>query len=217
MKKLAGIIGIFIILSGFTSYKEYKNFPEPLPTSKGQLIYQEMGCPMCHGHQGLGDGFLAQGLDPKPRNFTSYEEMISVPYQSMYTAIKDGVPHSGMPSFDLNDKQIDAVISYVRSFLTGNHITLNTCANIPQVVSLDNIDTGGKLKIENDKLELVSTSLKAGEITLTPNFSALQKYYKEKQKKMVRVHVSLTKQGKEKKKYLAIIALRINKCVKVKD
>ena len=112
MKKLAGIFGIFFILTGFTSYKEYKDFPEPLPTSEGQLIYQEMGCPMCHGHNGQGDGFLAQGLDPKPRNFTSYEEMISVPYQSMYTAIKDGVPHSGMPSFNLTDKQIDDVITY---------------------------------------------------------------------------------------------------------
>ncbi len=213
MKNIAVIIICFFI-SGFTSYKEYKNFSEPKPTSEGQLTYQEMGCPMCHGHQGLGDGFLAQGLDPKPRNFTSYEEMISVPDQSMYTAIKDGVPHSGMPSFNLNDKEIDAVISYIRSFLTENYITLNTCANVPQVVSLENINIGGPFKIENDKREFVSTSLKAGEITLTPNFPAVRKTYKEKQKKMVRVHINLTKNGKDKKKYLAIIALRINDCIK---
>ncbi|MFT4578945.1 MAG: hypothetical protein ACI9UO_001772 [Nitrospinales bacterium] len=214
MKKLAGIFCIFFILTGFTSYKEYKDFPEPLPTSEGQLIYQEMGCPMCHGFEGFGDGFLASGLDPKPRNFTSFEEMTRIPYQSMYTAIKDGIPHSAMPSFPLSDQQIDSVINYLQSFLTKNYITLNTCSNVPQVVSLENIDTGGKLYIEKDKGELFSASLKAGEITLTPNFAALRKTYKNKQKKMVRVHVSLTKKDKNKKKYLAIIALRIKDCIK---
>mgnify|MGYP006117978537 CR=1 FL=1 len=214
MKKITIILISFFITSGFSNYKEYKNFPEPVPTSKGQLIYQEMGCPMCHGHQGLGDGFLAQGLEPRPRNFTSFKEMRGVPYQSMYTAIKDGVPFSGMPSFELNDKQIDDLISYVRSFLTENYITISTCLNIPQVVSLEKIDTGGQIKIEKDKPELLSTSLKAGEITLTPNFEAMRKAFKEKKSKLVRVHVNLTKVHQGKKKYQAIIALRINNCIK---
>ena len=214
MKKLTIILILFFITSGFANYKEYKKFPEPKPTSKGQLIFQEMGCPMCHGHEGKGNGFLAEGLDPKPRNFTSFKEMKGVPYQSMYTAIKDGIPFTGMPSFKLNDKQIDDVISYVRSFLTKNYITMSTCLNIPQVISLENIDTGGKIDIERDKPELVSASLKAGEITLTPNFAAMYKIFNEKNSKLARVHVNLTKTTQGKKEYLAIIALRINDCIK---
>jgi len=214
MKKIIIILVSFFAASGFANYKEYKNFPDPVPTSEGQKIYQEMGCPMCHGHDGLGDGFLAQGLEPRPRNFTSFEEMKGVPYQSMYTAIKDGVPFSGMPSFALSDKQIDAVISYVRSFLTEHFITISTCLNIPQVVSLENIYAEEKFEIEKDKPELVSTSLKAGEITLTPNFQAMRREFIEKRSKLVRVHINLTKTIQDKKKYLAIIALRINKCIK---
>ncbi len=217
MKKIIGIfalLGLFFFLTGISTYKGYKNFPEPKPTSEGQLIFQEMGCPMCHGHEGRGDGFLAQGLEPKPRNFTSFEEMKGVPYQSMYTAIKDGIPFTGMPSFNLNDAQIDAVISYVRSFLTDNYITINTCSNGSQVVALDKVSTEGQFEIEVDKKELISTQLKAGEITITPNFDALRKLYKEKQTKLVRVHVNLTRKSKGKKKYLAIIAVRINNCIK---
>jgi len=214
MKKITIILISFFITSGFANYKEYKSFPEPVPTSEGQLIFQEMGCPMCHGHQGKGDGFLALGLEPRPRNFTSFEEMKGVPYQSMYTAIKDGIPFTGMPAFNLNDKQIDDVISYVRSFLTENYITISTCLNIPQVVSLENIDTRGQLNIEKDKPELLTTNLKAGEITLTPNFAAMRKIFNEKKTKLARVHVNLTKTHEGKKEYLAIIALRINNCIK---
>jgi hypothetical protein len=214
MKKMIIVLISFFFTSGFANYKEYKNFPEPKPTSKGQLIFQEMGCPMCHGHNGRGNGFLAQGLEPRPRNFTSFEQMKGVPYQSMYTAIKDGISFTGMPSFDLKDEQIDDVISYVRSFLTENYITISTCLNIPQVVSLENIETGGRLNIEKDKPELVSASMKAGEITLTPNIEVVRKLFKEKKSKLLRVHVNLTKTNEEQKKYMAIIALRISNCIK---
>ena len=214
MKKTTITLILFFITSGFANYKEYKNFPDPKPTSEGQLIFQEMGCPMCHGHEGRGDGFLAKGLEPRPRNFTSFIEMRGVTYQSMHTAIKDGVPYTGMPAFSLDDKQIDAVISYVRSFLTDNYITIRTCLNIPQVVSLDNIDTSGQFEIEKDKPALVTANLKAGEITLTPNFNAIRKVLNKKNSRMVRVHVNLTKTNQDTKKYLAIIALRIKDCIK---
>jgi mono/diheme cytochrome c family protein len=88
---------------------------------------------MCHGNKGEGNGFLAQGLESHLRNFTSFDQMKGIPYQSMYTAIKDDIPFSGMPAFELNDKQVDDVITYIRSFLTENYITISTCLNIPQV------------------------------------------------------------------------------------
>ena len=52
MKKFTIILISFFIGSGFSNYKEYKNFPAPKPTSEDQKIFQEMGCPMCHGHEG---------------------------------------------------------------------------------------------------------------------------------------------------------------------
>ncbi len=70
------------------------------------------------------------------------------------------------------------------------------------------------MNVEKDKPELISTSLKAGEITLTPNFAEMRKEFNEKKSKLVRVHVNLTKTTQDKKKYLAIIALRINNCEK---
>jgi hypothetical protein len=214
MKKIAYFLTMFFILTGLTFKGEHTEFPKPLPTTEGQLIFEEMQCAMCHGHQGMGDGFLAGGLDPKPRNFNSYEEMLRVPYQSMYTAMKDGVPYTGMPSFDLSDSQINSVISYIKSFLTESYITLSTCSNVPKVISLENINVGGQFKIEKDKGTLVTTSLKEGELTISPNFYALRRTYNKKQAKLVRVHVSLTKKSNGKKKYLAIIALRIKNCIK---
>ena len=213
MKNIVCILSLFFILTGFTSYRGYQNFPEPLPTTEGQLIYEEMGCAMCHGHQGMGDGFLAEGLDPKPRDFTSYEEMNRVPYQSMYSAIYNGIPRSGMPSFNLSDKQIDNVISYVKTFLTENYITINTCVDTPQVVSLDNVNVGGHFNVEMDKENFVLTSIKAGELTLTPNFKFLLKTFRKKRTRTVRVHINLTKGENDDKRYLAIVALRISGCL----
>jgi hypothetical protein len=53
------------------TYEEFTKLPQPPATSKGELIYQESNCAMCHGEMGDGEGFLAVGLDPKPRDFTS--------------------------------------------------------------------------------------------------------------------------------------------------
>jgi hypothetical protein len=214
MTRLTIILITFIIASGFANYKEYRSLPDPKPTSEGQKIFQEMGCPMCHGHEGKGDGFLAKGLEPRPRNFTSFKEMRGVTYQSMHTAIQDGVPYTGMPAFSLNEEETDEVIAYVRSFLTDNFITIKTCLNIPQIVSLAKIDTSGQINIETDKPGLVTTTLHNDAITLTPNYKPIRRVYNKKNSRLVRVHVKVTRTNEEKKKYLAIIALRVKDCIK---
>lgn len=214
LKNFAIILSSFLILTGFTTSRERINLTDPSPITEGQLIYQENGCATCHGHQGLGDGILAKGLNPKPRDFTSYDEMNRVPFQSMYSAIKEGIPFTAMPSFNLSDTQIRAVISYIRSFLTENYVTINACLNTSKVVSLKKANIGENFNIEMDHKNFVTTSLNKSELTLTPNISPIQKFYKDENKQMVRVHVSLTKNDKDKKKYLAIIALRIRNCIK---
>jgi cytochrome c len=146
VKYLLYILFFYFILSGHTTSKSRVQFYKTQPNTEGQLIFEEKGCVMCHGYQGMGDGFLSEGLNPKSKDFTSYDEMKLVPYQSMYTAIKHGIPYTSMPAFQFSDKQIDDVISYVRSFLTENYITITTCANNSKVVSLKNVDLKNHLK-----------------------------------------------------------------------
>ena len=214
MSRFLLLFFFYLSLSGHSNYKNNKEFYKAQPNTEGQLIYEEMGCVMCHGHQGMGDGFLSSGLNPKPRDFTSYEEMKLVPYQSMYSAIKHGIPYTSMPAFQLTEKQIDDVISYVKSFLTDNHITMTTCANSPRFVSLENIDIEEPFKIEVDKMNYVETSINGKQLTITPNLVSLLKTYKKDRKSMLRVHINLIKEENNKKSYLAIIAMRLGNCLK---
>ena len=214
IKNILFILFCYFIFSGQTTSKSSVNFNKAQPNTEGQLIFEEMGCVMCHGHQGMGDGFLSEGLNPKPRDFTSYEEMKLVPYQSMYSAIKHGIPYTSMPAFELSDKQIDDVISYVRSLLTENHITMTTCANNPQVVSLGDIAVEKPFEIEVDKKNYVETSISRGELTITPKLVSLLKTYKKDRKSMLRVHINIVRKEENTKNYLAIIALRLGNCLK---
>ena len=214
VKYLLCILFFYFILSGHTTSKSSVSFFKTQPSTEGQLIFEEMGCIMCHGHQGMGDGFLSEGLNPKPRDFTSYDEMKLVPYQSMYTAIKHGIPYTSMPAFQLSDKQIDDVISYVRSFLTENHITMTTCVNNSKVLSLKKIDIEKPFEIEVDKKDYSEISLSGDKLTITPKTITLLNAYKKDRKNMVRVHINLVRKEDKKNNYLAIIALRIGNCLK---
>jgi len=214
VKYLLCILFYYFIFSGHTTYKSNANFYKTQPSTEGQLIFEEMGCVMCHGHQGMGDGFLAEGLNPQPRDFTSYDEMKLVPYQSMYSAIKHGIPYTSMPAFQLSDKQIDDVISYVRSFLTENHITITTCANNSKVVSLENIDIEKPFEVEVDKKDYVEIRISEDKLIITPKLISLLKAYKKDRKSMLRVHINLIRKEGKKNNYLAIIALRLGNCLK---
>jgi hypothetical protein len=214
VKYLLFILFYYFIFSGHTTYKSNAKFYKTQPSTEGQLIFEEMGCVMCHGHQGMGDGFLAEGLNPQPRDFTSFDEMKLVPYQSMYSAIKHGIPFTSMPAFKLSEKQINNVISYVRSFLTNNHITITTCANNPKVVSLGNIDIEKPFEVEVDKKDFVDISISENKLIITPKLISLLKAYKKDRKSMLRVHINLIRKEEKKNNYLAIIALRLGNCLK---
>jgi hypothetical protein len=208
------ILFYYFIFSGHTNYKSNANFYKTQPSTEGQLIFEEMGCVMCHGHQGMGDGFLAESLNPQPRDFTSYDEMKLVPYQSMYSAIKHGIPYTSMPAFQLSDKQIDDVISYVRTFLTENHITITTCANNSKVISLGNIDIEKPFEVEVDKKDYVEIRISGDKLIITPKLISLLKAYKKDRKSMLRLHINLTRKEEKKNSCLAIIALRLGNCLK---
>jgi high-affinity iron transporter len=74
-------------------------FPSAAPKlANGEKLFQE-NCVACHGGRGKGDGPSADTLNPKPRNFTDPERMLSyAPYQ-FFQAISFGVEGTAMPAF----------------------------------------------------------------------------------------------------------------------
>ena len=93
-----------------------KTLPDLVPTKKGQKLFQDNGCPVCHGNEGQGDGILAEQLENKPRNFTDYDEMIRAPSIRLEEAIREGLAGTAMPAFaHLSDADIKALLIYIRS------------------------------------------------------------------------------------------------------
>lgn len=204
------IIGLMLNLSIMaTDYKGGRTYhPEPLPTSNGQLIYQEMGCVMCHGWQGGGDGFMSQGLDPKPRNFTSFEEMEGIPDIQMYESIQNGRPNTAMPAFKLSEKQTWDVIQYLKSFLADSQMTMTLCANSLAEVDVSNLNIDGKYLIRVDKGRYYD------EISFNDNLISIKPDTMEilrNKKRIIRTNIFIQK---EDKSYASLIIVRLSKCLK---
>ncbi len=203
-------------VSAFTSYKQFSTLPEPQPTSNGELIYQEMGCVMCHGIQGDGNGFLAQGLDPKPRDFTNYKVMSRIPDQSIRAAVKNGIAGTAMPSFDLTENQIQDLTAYLRSFLAESYLTVNACLFDTQVVDTK-VDTHDfRVIVENP--ELIDVKRDGSLLYIVPNPIKVTKKLKSKKvtRTLVRLAANKTKpvDSDATEKYLSLISVRVHKCLR---
>ena len=106
---------------------KYKQKINPLRATtqnieKGKLLYQveakPTACKMCHGIRGNGNGLLARGLEPAPRNFTCKETMEAISEGQLFWIIKKGSKGTAMPShkFTLSDRDIWQIIYYLKSF-----------------------------------------------------------------------------------------------------
>ena len=90
-------------------------FSEPLPESEGELLYLDMKCATCHGHQGSSDGFFAGGLLSKSVDFSSAEAMNTIPDAQLKDAIRNG-KGTAMPSYGrFTDHQIAELVRYIRT------------------------------------------------------------------------------------------------------
>jgi mono/diheme cytochrome c family protein len=102
--------------------------PEGLPEhdamARGQRVYLSE-CAVCHGIAGDGKGFLAHGLDVKPRDFTSGTYKLRSTASGELPTIADlvrtvrvGVPVTSMPARAqfLTDEQIGEVARYLVVF-----------------------------------------------------------------------------------------------------
>jgi mono/diheme cytochrome c family protein len=85
----------------------------------GGKLYQAR-CAPCHGPDGKAATPTAQALNPKPRDHTDGAYMNQLSNEHLAKVIKNGGPAVGkspiMPAHaDLNDQQIEDVISFVRT------------------------------------------------------------------------------------------------------
>ncbi len=98
--------------------------PTPENISAGKALYlkeaKPLACVKCHGEKGDGEGKMAKGMKPPPRDFTCKSMMDKIPDGQLFWIIKNGSKGTGMMPFKkIRDKQIWRLISYIRQFNTG--------------------------------------------------------------------------------------------------
>jgi cytochrome c oxidase cbb3-type subunit III len=77
-------------------------------------------CSVCHGVRGKGDGPSAQGLEPKPADFTNCKAMAKDSDEVLFKIIKGGGQSAGrstvMPAWgdSLSDQQIRGLVKFIR-------------------------------------------------------------------------------------------------------
>ena len=217
MKKL--MLSLIFVLSfavnaqALTTAKGGVNvLPEPLPESAGQLIYEEMGCPICHGYQGDGDGFMAGGLTPKPRDFTSFKVMSRLSDMTMSHSIKNGIPGTAMPAWNLTDNQVNDVIGYIKTFLAESQTTISVCLNEKREVDVRNLNLSNKFSVDIDQKEYLKVASKGSRVIIEPRDTNVMRHFKKTHKSLMRTHVMV--HGKETNDDSALIVVRIRDCIK---
>jgi cytochrome c oxidase cbb3-type subunit III len=86
---------------------------------KTAVLFQEL-CSVCHGVGGKGDGPSAQGLEPKPADFTNCQAMAKDSDEVLLKIIKGGGQSVGrstvMPAWGdaLSDQQIRELVKFIR-------------------------------------------------------------------------------------------------------
>jgi mono/diheme cytochrome c family protein len=82
-------------------------------------LFREL-CSVCHGVDGKGDGPSAQGLEPKPADFTNCKAMTKDSDDVLFKIIKGGGQSAGrstvMPAWgdSLSDQQIGELVKFIR-------------------------------------------------------------------------------------------------------
>jgi len=97
----------------------------PENIAKGKMLYYKQArptaCGLCHGLRGNGNGRLAPGLEPAPRNFTCSPTMQEIPDGQLFWIIGNGSRGTAMPAHKntLSEKEIWQLIHFIRQFAEG--------------------------------------------------------------------------------------------------
>jgi mono/diheme cytochrome c family protein len=94
--------------------------PAPsLSAEETATLFREL-CSVCHGVDGKGDGPSAQGLEPKPADFTNCKAMAKDSDDVLFEIIKGGGQSAGrstvMPAWgdSLSDPRIRELVKFIR-------------------------------------------------------------------------------------------------------
>ncbi len=87
--------------------------------TKGGALFQA-NCASCHGTGGMGDGPLAEGMFPKPADFSAPHTKVH-PDGQLFDWIENGKSGTDMPAFgdQLTDEQIWDLINYIQVEFQG--------------------------------------------------------------------------------------------------
>jgi mono/diheme cytochrome c family protein len=91
----------------------------PENIAAGEMLYKKgakpLACSQCHGRRGKGNGKMATGMTPKPRDFSCRTMMKDIPDGQLFWIIKNGSKGTAMMGFKmLKDDQIWQLVSYIR-------------------------------------------------------------------------------------------------------
>jgi mono/diheme cytochrome c family protein len=92
----------------------------PLSTAEETATLFTELCSVCHGVGGKGDGPSAQGLEPKPADFTNCKAMAKDSDDVLFKIIKGGGQSAGrstvMPAWgdSLSDPRIRELVKFIR-------------------------------------------------------------------------------------------------------
>lgn len=94
----------------------------PENIARGEMLYYKearpTACGLCHGVRGNGNGKLAPGLEPPPRNFTCSPTMKEISDGQLFWIIGNGSRGTAMPAHKntLSEKEIWQLIHFIRKF-----------------------------------------------------------------------------------------------------
>jgi mono/diheme cytochrome c family protein len=115
----------FLLCAAFSSPGIMRHAVAQGNRDAGEQLYQQR-CAPCHGPDGKATTPTAQALNPKPRDHTDGTFMNQLSNEHLLKVIKQGGTAVGKspimpPQTDLNDKQIQDIIAFVRSLAVPSY------------------------------------------------------------------------------------------------
>jgi sulfur oxidation c-type cytochrome SoxX len=105
----------------------------PIP-AEPEKQYAQL-CARCHGEKGMGDGTIADYLDPRPRDLTKYAFMKTKPKARLVASLTNGVAGTSMAPWGrvLGEPATAALVDYVlATWSKGGEAKLPTGRQVPE-------------------------------------------------------------------------------------
>ncbi|MDH3257803.1 MAG: cytochrome c, partial [Nitrospinota bacterium] len=155
---------------------------------------------------------MAEGLTPKPRNFTDFKTMSRLSDMTMFHSIKNGIPGSAMPAWNLTDNQVNDVIGYIKTFLADSQTTIGVCLNEKREIDVRNLNLDKNFSMGIDQQEFLKVASKGNRVIIEPKDTNVMRHFRKTRKSLVRTHVMVN--GEEMDSGSALIVVRIRDCIK---